>query len=101
MSNNLFKKVDKVELDSNFYLESDGSWGVSLVQHYPAKRTNKKGEETDYTATERYYYTTVAQALEKYVNLKQIILPEVSEMLEIQKQVLVILEYFKKNYKNW
>ena len=99
--NNLFKTVGKIDLDDNHYLESDSSWGISLVQHYPAKRTNKKGEETDYTATERYYYTTVAQALEKYVNLKQIILPEVSEMLEIQKETLDILKEFKESYKNW
>ena len=101
MSNNLFKTVKKVELDNNFYLESDGGWGISLVQHYPAKRKNKEGVETDYTATERYYYTNVAQALVKYINLKQIILPSVVEMLEIQKQVLYVLEDFKKKYKNW
>jgi stalled ribosome rescue protein Dom34 len=99
--NNLFKTAGKIDLDENHYLESDGSWGVSLVQHFPAKRINKKGEETEYTATERYYYTTVAQALEKYVNLKQIILPEVSEMLEIQKETLVILKEFKERWKNW
>lgn len=99
--NNLFKTAGKIDLDGQFYLESDGSWGISLVQHYPAKRTNKKGEETDYTATERYYYNTVAQALEKYVNLKQIILPEVSEMLKIQQGTFSILKEFKENYKNW
>jgi len=99
--NKLFKTTGKIDLDDNHYLESDGSWGVSLVQHFPAKRNSKKGEETDYTATERYYYTTVAQALEKYVNLKQIILPEVSEMLKIQQETLNILKDFKEKYKNW
>ena len=99
--NNIFKKKDKVEIDSNFHLETDTFSGVCLVKSFPAKRKNKEGEETDYTATERFYYNTVAQALEKYVELKQIILPEISEMLEVQKQVLSILEDFKTKYKNW
>ena len=99
--NNIFKTKNKVEIDSNFHLETDTFSGVCLVKSFPAKRKNKEGEETDYTATERFYYNTVAQALEKYVELKQIILPEISEMLEVQKQVLSILEDFKTKYKNW
>ena len=99
--NNLFKTVGKIDLDDNHYLESDSSWGISLVQHYPAKRTNKKGEIVEYTAEERFYYPTVAQALDKFVFLRQIVLPEVSEMLEIQKETLAILKEFKEKFKNW
>ena len=99
--NNIFKHKDRIDLGENHYLESDQFKGVVLVQHFLAKRTNKNGETVKYTAEERFYYPTVAQALDKFVALKQIILPEVSEMLEIQKETLSILKEFKNNYKNW
>ena len=101
MSNNIFKHKDRVDLSENHYLESDSYKGVVLVQHFPAQRTNKKGETVEYTAEERFYYPTLAQALDKFVSLRQIVLPEVSEMLEIQKETLSILKDFKNNYKNW
>ena len=101
MSNNIFKHKDRVDLSENHYLESDSYKGVVLVQHFPAQRTNKKGETVKYTAEERFYYPTLAQALDKFVSLRQIVLPEVSEMLEIQKETLDILKQFKELYKNW
>lgn len=99
--NNIFKTKDKVEIDSNFHLQTDTFSGVCLVKSFPAKRKNKQGVETDYIATERFYYNTVAQALEKYMELKQIILPSIVEMLEVQKEVAEVLKQFKENYKNW
>ena len=99
--NSIFKHKDRVDLSEHYYLESDSYKGVVLVQHSPAKRTNKKGETVEYTAEERFYYPTLAQALDKFVALRQIVLPEVSEMLEIQKETLGILKEFKELYKNW
>ena len=99
--NNIFKHKDRVDLTEHYYLTSDSFKGVVLVEHFPAKRTNKKGEETEYTAEERFYYPTLAQALDKFVSLRQIVLPEVSEMLEVQKETLDILKQFKEKYKNW
>ena len=99
--NNIFKHKDRVDLSENHYLESDSFKGVVLVQHSPAKRTNKKKETVEYTAEERFYYPTLAQALDKFVSLRQIVLPEVSEMLKIQKETLGILKEFKELYKNW
>ena len=99
--NNIFKHKDRVDLSENHYLESDSYKGVVLVQHFPAKRTNKKGETVKYTAEERFYYPTLAQALDKFVSLRQIVLPEVSEMLEIQKETLAILKQFKEKFRNW
>ena len=101
MSNKIFKHKDRVDLSEHYYLESDSYKGVVLVQHSPAKRTNKKGETVEYTAEERFYYPTLAQALDKFVALRQIILPEVSEMLKIQKETLDILKQFKEKFKNW
>ena len=101
MSNNIFKHKDRVDLSEHYYLTSDSFKGVVLVQHFPAQRTNKKGETVEYTAEERFYYPTLAQALDKFVALRQIVLPEVSEMLEIQKETLDILKEFKELYKNW
>ena len=99
--NNIFKHKDRIDLSEHYYLESDSFRGVVLVQHSPAKRTNKKGETVEYTAEERFYYPTLAQALDKFVSLRQIVLPEVSEMLEIQKETLDILKEFKERWKNW
>ena len=99
--NNIFKHKDRVDLGENHYLETDSYKGVVLVQHFPAQRTNKKGETVEYTAEERFYYPTLAQALDKFISLRQIVLPEVSEMLEIQKETLGILKEFKELYKNW
>ena len=101
MSNNIFKHKDRVDLSEHYYLTSDSFKGVVLVQHFPAQRTNKKGETVEYTAEERFYYPTLAQALDKFVALKQIILPEVSEMLKIQQETLSILKEFKERWKNW
>ena len=99
--NNIFKHKDRVDLTEHYYLTSDSYKGVVLVQHFPAQRTNKKKETVEYTAEERFYYPTLAQALDKFVSLRQIVLPEVSEMLEIQKETLDILKEFKELYKNW
>ena len=101
MNNNIFKHKDRVDLSEHYYLTSDSFKGIVLVEHFPAKRTNKKGETVEYTAEERFYYPTLAQALDKFVFLRQIVLPEVSEMLEIQKETLAILKEFKELYKNW
>ena len=98
--NNIFKTKNKVEIDPNFHLETDTFSGVCLVKSFPAKRKNKQGEEIDYIATERFYYNTVAQALEKYMELKQIILPSIVEMLEVQKEVAEVLKQFKENFRN-
>lgn len=74
---------------------------MCLVKHFPAKRKNKEGVETEYTAEEKFYFPRVSMALEQYVKEKQIILPTVVEMLEVQKQVLAVLEDFKTKYANW
>lgn len=99
--NNLLKKTDKIIIDKSHYLKTDGGRGVCLVQHFPQKRISKEGLETEYTAEERFYFPTVAQALEKYTDLKQIILPQIVEMLEVQKETLEILKEFKNKYRNW
>lgn len=99
--NNIFKTKNEIEIDSNFKLQTDTFSGVCLIKSFPAKRKDKQGEETDYIASERFYYNTVAQSLEKYMELKQIILPSIVEMLEIQKEVLEVLKQFKEKYKNW
>lgn len=101
MSNNIFKHKDRVDLSENHYLESDSYKGVVLVQHFPAQRTNKKGETVEYIAEERFYYPTLAQALDKFVSLRQIVLPEVSEMLKIQQETLDVLKEFKEKFRNW
>ena len=101
--NNIFKqtKTDMIKLDSNYYLTTDNFKGVCLVFHEMRKKENKKGVKTDFKYEEKYFYPTVGQALDKFVFLRQIVLPEVSEMLEIQKETLDVLKEFKERWKNW
>ena len=99
--NKIFKKAERVEIDNSFYLETDSFKGVVLVHHFPATRKNKKGEEVQYTKEEKTYHATVAQALKKYTDLNQIILPTVEEMLEVQKEIFSTLRNFETLYKNW
>ncbi len=98
--NNIFKTKNEVEIDSNFKLQTDTFSGICLVKSFPAQKENKTGEKVDYIATEKFYYNTVAQALEKYMELKQIILPSIVEMLEVQKEVAEVLRDFKNKFKN-
>ena len=54
--NNIFKTKNKVEIDSNFHLETDTFSGICLIKSFPAQKENKAGEKIDYIATERFYY---------------------------------------------
>jgi len=99
--NNIFKHGAKIEIDSQYYLESDQFSGIVLVQHFPATKKNKDGEETAYTKFDRWYFPTVSGALNQYQKLRQIILPTIEEMLEVQRKTLFILEDFSKKYRNW
>lgn len=99
--NNIFKHGAKVDIDENYFLESDSFSGVVLVQHFPATKKNKEDKEIKYTKFDRWYFPTVSLALNQYQKLRQIILPSIEEMLEVQKETLGILERFESKYKNW
>ncbi|MFN7339799.1 MAG: hypothetical protein ACK5VI_01810 [Opitutia bacterium] len=99
--NNLFKNSKKVKLDDNYTLEHDGYSGIVLVFEEERIRTKKDETEEKYMFSDKWYFPRVSMALEQYVKEKQIILPTVEEMLEVQKQVLEILQNFEKNFKNW
>ena len=68
MSNKIFKHKDRVDLTEHYYLTSDSFRGIVLVEHFPAQRTNIKGESVEYTPEERFYYPTLDQELDKFVS---------------------------------
>jgi hypothetical protein len=99
--NNLFKNSKKVKLDDNYTLEHDGYSGIVLVFEEERIRTKKDETEEKYMFSDKWYAPNLSQILKIYTDQKQIILPTVEEMLEVQKQVLSVLEDFRTKYKNW
>lgn len=106
--NNVFKKVgkDKIQLDSEFYLETDNFKGVALVQ--AVVRTRKKvdpatrkptGETEGYTAEERWYYPRAVMALEKYFDTKHN--SDLSKIKENTEEALRVLQEFRDKFKDW
>jgi len=72
-----------------------------FTKSFTVPKTDKDKKQVEYIATEKFYFNTVAQALERYMELKQVILPSIVEMLEVQKEVAEVLKEFKEKYKNW
>jgi len=101
--NKIFKKAEKdtIELDSMYYLTTDSFKGVCLVFHEPRKKTTKKDVEVDFEYEEKWYFPTVGQGLQKYVELSQKQIKNTDEILAKTEIILSILEDFKTKYKNW
>ncbi len=108
--NNLFKKEKMIKLDNNFTLSSDGYHGICLTFTEKRERektvkiegkTKKTGEVEEYDFEDKWYFTTISPALERYMELKQVIIPSMVEILEVQKEILEILSDFREKYKNW
>ena len=71
--NELFKKANtkKFELDENYFLESDGYHGLTLVFEEPRKRTKKDGSgEEEYLYLDKWYLPKISMVLNKYLELK-------------------------------
>lgn len=102
--NNIFKTSGKkkIELDSRYYLCTDGGSGVSLVFHEPRKRINKKTElEEDYIFEDKWYFTKLHSALEKFVELTQNSSETIEEILRKTIEIEKVLKQFRETYKNW
>ena len=109
--NNLFKKEDKVHLNDNWYLTTDGFKGVTLVNHFQTEREKvqtiggkkvKTGEKETITEESRTYHATVGQALDKFITTS-LSKPSATleEILETHKEISSVVEEFKQKYKNW
>lgn len=102
--NKLFtdNKTDKVVLNENWYLITEGFRGIQLVNHYSATKKKKDGTEEKYIKEDSTYHANVGQALTRFTELSQTTPTKtVEEVLEVVKNIESILEEFKDKYKNW
>ena len=90
--NNLFKSAGtrRISLDEKFYLAPDENYGLMLTQEVVKirkkvdKETKKPtGEEEEYTATEKYYFPRLSQAVNKYIQLSGNEATSIEELKEI------------------
>lgn len=101
--NKLFKGGKKVvKIDDKYYLVTDGYHGVCLTFHEPRERLKKNStEEETYEFEEKWYFTMVGQAIEKYVELSQNKFEDLTDIVTSTRRILDVMEEFKTNYKNW
>ena len=64
-------KTDKVVLNENFYMTTDGFRGIQLVNHYPATKKKKDKTEEKYIKEDSTYHANVHQALTKFIESSQ------------------------------
>jgi hypothetical protein len=90
--NNVFKNAGtkRIELDSKFYLSPNENYGLMLTQEVAKirkkvdKETKKPtGEEEEYIGTEKYYFTKLSQAVNKYIQLSGNEATSIVELREI------------------
>ena len=90
--NNAFKNAGtrRIELDDKFYLAPDENYGLMLTQEVVKirkkvdKETKKPtGEEEQYLGTERWYFTKLSQAVNKYIQLSGNEATSIEELKEI------------------
>lgn len=97
--NNIFKKSDRIELDSEFYLVPDSYRGIVLIKEGVKTRkkidkTTKKptGEEEKYIDTEKFYYPKLSQIIKRYLDLKTCEAKSVEELKDIVLRVEKLIE---------
>ncbi len=80
---NRILKDGNIILDANNYLESDTFNGLTLVNHFAAKKNKKDGTEEDTVKEQRFYYPKLSMVLSKYLQLKTAEAKSVEELQEI------------------
>lgn len=99
--NNIFKKAgkDKIQIDNNYFLETDSFRGIVLVREFEKERKKKDETVETYLAQERWYYPRVVMALEKYFDDKHN--SDLSKIKENTEEALKVLKEFRDNFKDW
>lgn len=88
--NDLFKKAKtkRFELDENYFLESDGYHGLTLIFEEVRIKTKKDGSgEEEYLYTDKWYYPRVSMVLQKYLELVTKDTKSVEELREVMLRV--------------
>lgn len=100
--NDLFKKTktDRFQLDENYFLESDGYHGLTLIFEEPRMKKKKDGSgEEEYLYTDKWYYPRVSSVLQKYLELVTKDTKSVEELrdvvLRVEKKIDSIKELWR------
>jgi hypothetical protein len=100
--NDLFKKANtkRFELDQNYFLESDGYRGLTLVFQEPRMKKKKDGSgEEEYLYTDKWYYPRISMVLQKYLELVAKDTKSVEELrevvLRVEKKIDIIRELWQ------
>jgi len=100
--NQIFKKQKTIRLDENYHLVSDGGNGVQLVFTETRERKKKDSEEKEeFEYTESLYFTRIAQALNRYVDLTQNKSQDLKELIENTSKIYEIINQFDINFKQF
>jgi hypothetical protein len=88
--NELFKKANtkRFELDQNYFLESDGYHGLTLVFEEPRMRKKKDGSgEEEYLYIDKWYLPKISMVLNKYLELKTKNTKSIEELRDVVLRV--------------
>lgn len=95
--NKSFTKTKELVLDENYKIIPDGDHGVVLV--FLTEKLNKKKELAPFY--QKYYYTRIAQALEKYVDMSLSADNTMLEILVNSKRIYDIIDKIDKEFKQF
>jgi hypothetical protein len=100
--NDLFKKAktDRFQLDENYFLESDGFHGLTLVFEETRMKKKKDGSgEEEFLYTDKWYYPRISMVLQKYLELVTKETKSVEELkdviLRVEKKIDSIKELWR------
>ena len=94
------KKINKIILDGEYYLEPDGWKGLVLIREFNKirkkvdKATKVETEET-YLANEKHFYPKLSQVLDKYLELSVVETNSIQELKEVVLRVEQTIQSLK------
>jgi hypothetical protein len=100
--NELFKKANtkRFELDQNYFLESDGYHGLTLVFEEPRTRKKKDGSgEEEYLYIDKWYLPKISMVLNKYLELKTKNTKSIEELRDVVLRVEEKIDSIKELWK--
>jgi hypothetical protein len=100
--NDLFKKAktDRFQLDENYFLESDGYHGLTLVFEETRMKKKKDGSgEEEFLYTDKWYYPRVSRVLHKYLELVTKDTKSVGELKEVLLRVETKIDSIRELWK--
>jgi hypothetical protein len=100
--NELFKKAktDRFQLDENYFLESDGFHGLTLVFEETRMKKKKDGSgEEEFLYTDKWYYPRISMVLQKYLELVTKDTKSIEELKEVVLRVEQKIDSIKELWR--